>query len=196
MPRIDYYFSILSPFCYIAGLRLEEIAERRGAEILYRPVDAARIFAETGGVPVAKRHPSRLEYRMQELRRLPKQAGLPLNPQPAHWPTNAEPASLALIAARRAGLDGVGRAAHALMRACWAEERDVADEAVIRDCLAEGGIDLGRLDLGEDARAEWEANVEEALKAGVFGVPFYVVGDERFWGQDRLALLDAHLGEI
>ncbi len=196
MPRIDYYFSILSPFCYLAGMRLEEIAARHGAGILYRPVDAGRIFAETGGVPVPKRHPFRREYRMQELRRLPKLAGLPLNPEPAHWPTDAAPASMALIAARQAGLDGVGAAAHALMRACWAEERDVADPAVIRDCFAAAGIDFDALEIGDAARAEWDANVEAALAAGVFGAPFYVVGDERFWGQDRLAHLDAHLEEI
>jgi len=90
----------------------------------------------------------------------------------------------------------VGAAAHALMRACWAEERDVSDPAVIRECFASAGIDLDALEIGDEARAEWDANVDAALAAGVFGAPFYVVGDERFWGQDRLAHLDAHLGEI
>jgi len=70
MAEIDYYFSLLSPFTYLAGMRLEEIAARHGAAIRYRPCDMQAVFAETGGVPVPKRHPARQAYRLQELRRL------------------------------------------------------------------------------------------------------------------------------
>ena len=70
MPSIDYYFSLLSPFTYLAGLRLEEIAERHGTTVAYKPVNILTLFGETGGTPPAKRHWSRQEYRLQELRRL------------------------------------------------------------------------------------------------------------------------------
>lgn len=83
-----------------------------------------------------------------------------------------------------------------LTRACWAEERDVADDAVIKDCLEAAGFDPGLADSGLLAGAMvYEQNLEDAVAAGVFGVPFFVTdGGARFWGQDRLDQLDRHLG--
>ena len=97
MARIDYYFSILSPFTYLAGDGLERIAAKHGAEISYRPCDIMKVFAETGGVPVPQRHPFRQEYRLQELKRISKRTGLRLNLKPAHWPTDPFPGSAAII---------------------------------------------------------------------------------------------------
>ncbi len=194
MARIDYYFSLLSPFTYLAGDRLEQVAAKHGAKIAYRPLDIMKLFPETGGVPVPKRHPSRQEYRLQELRRLSKHSGLPLNIRPAHWPTDSAPASAAVIATQAAGGDA-GRLAQAFLAACWAEEKDIADPGVVAEKLALVGQDAAALDL-DAAAAEFEANMGRALEAGVFGSPFYVVGEERFWGQDRLAHLDLHLAEI
>lgn len=196
MADIDYFFSTLSPFTYLAGLRLEEIAARHGASIAYKPMDIMAVFAGTGGVRPAERHISRQQYRAQELRRQSKWLGLPLNLQPAHWPTNAAPSSYAIIAADGADGGDVGRLAHALLRACWAEERDIAQDAVIRACLTEAGFDPSLADSGLLAGAEtYAANTEEAITRGAFGSPFYIVNadDERFWGQDRLADLDRHL---
>jgi 2-hydroxychromene-2-carboxylate isomerase len=195
MTRIDYYFSVLSPFTYLAGLGLEEVAARRGAQIVYKPADIMKLFAETGGVPVPKRHPSRIAYRRQELLRISARRGLPLNLQPAHWPTNPLPASKAIIAVAQSGGDA-GKLAHAFLRAVWAEERDIGDPATVAAILAENGHDDAALAPAMDAaEATYHANTEAALAAGVFGAPFYVVGDERFWGQDRLDYLDEYLAK-
>jgi 2-hydroxychromene-2-carboxylate isomerase len=195
MTRIDYYFSVLSPFTYLAGLGLEEVAARRGAQIAYKPADIMKLFAETGGVPVPKRHPSRIAYRRQELLRISARRGLPLNLQPAHWPTNPLPASKAIIAVAQSGGDA-GKLAHAFLRAVWAEERDIGDPATVAAILAENGHDAAALAPAMDAaEATYHANTEAALAAGVFGAPFYVVGDERFWGQDRLDYLDEYLAK-
>ena len=192
--RIDYYFATISPFTYLAGTRLEEIAARHGAEVAYKPLDAMALFTRTGGLAPKDRHENRLAYRLQELRRTAAKAGLPLNLHPAHWPTNPAPSSYAIIAAQKAGGGDLGALAHALVRACWAEERDIADDDVIRDCLAGAGYDAGLADRGMMTSADtYVANLEEAVSRGAFGVPFYIVGDERFWGQDRLDDLDLHL---
>ncbi len=196
MAHIDCYFSVLSPFSYLAGMRLEEIAARRGATITRKPMDIMKVFQAVGAQPVPQRHVSRREYRLQELKRLSRRTGLPITLSPAHWPTDPVPASTALIAAQAAEAGDVGAAAFALMRACWAEEKDIADPAVIAAALAEGGIDAAALEVGDAARAEYERNADEAVARGVFGAPFYIVGDERFWGQDRLDHLDDHLAEI
>ena len=79
MSHIDYYFSTISPFSYLAGNRLEVIAAKHGASIAYKPMDVIALFARTGGVAPAERHPARQAYRLQELRRQSKKNKLALN---------------------------------------------------------------------------------------------------------------------
>lgn len=194
MAHIDYFFSAVSPYVYLAGQRLEEVARRHGATITYRPLDPAQLFARTGGQPLAQRHDSRKAYRLQELARQSRKLRLPLQLHPAFWPVNPAPSGYAIIAAQAAGGGDLGALAHGLARACWAENRDIADDAVIRDCLAAAGFDPAIADRGLLAAAEtYGVNLEEAVSRGAFGVPFYITGDQLFWGQDRIEDLDLHL---
>lgn len=203
MPHIDYFFSTISPWVYLAGQRLEEIAARHGATITYRPLDILALFARTGGTAPADRHPARMAYRAQELRRWSQHLNLPITLRPAFWPTNAAPSCYAIIAAQAAkarGAEGnLGALVQGFARACWAEERNIAEDEVVRDLLADHGFDPGLADSGLFIGAEtYGRNLEEAVERGVFGAPFYIVADsdERFWGQDRLEFLDAHLGRL
>ncbi|MEX0329498.1 MAG: 2-hydroxychromene-2-carboxylate isomerase [Ruegeria sp.] len=195
MAQIDYYFATISPYSYLAGTRLEEIAAKHGATINYKPLDIIALFGRTGGVPPKDRHISRIEYRAQELLRQSSNLGMEFNLQPAHWPTNAAPSSYAVIAATKDGSGDVGKLCHSFLRACWAEEKDIAEDAVIRDCLEDAGFDAGLASSGLLVGAEtYAANLEEAVDRGVFGAPFYITpDDQRFWGQDRLTDLDRHL---
>jgi 2-hydroxychromene-2-carboxylate isomerase len=195
MARIDYFFTTLSPFAYLAGTRLEDLAARHGADIIYKPADMLAVFSRTGGVPPTERHPARQAYRAEELTRWSRHLGMKLNLAPAHWPTNPAPSSYAIIAAQSAGGGDIGGLVHALLRACWAQDRDIANDEVIRDCLSGAGFDPGLADSGLLAGAEtYAANTEEAVARGVFGSPFYITGDGRkFWGQDRIDMLGAHL---
>lgn len=194
MAAIDYYFATLSPYCYLAGTRLEEVAARHGAVINYKPFDIVQGFARTGGTMPKDRHPSRIEYRAQELPRQAKKLGLPFNLKPAHWPTNGASSAYAFIAAQNAGGGDLGLLAHIITRACWAEEKDVAQDDVIRACLSEAGFDPDLADRGLLRAAEtYGRNLEDAVEAGAFGAPFYVVGDQKFWGQDRIDDLDLYL---
>ncbi|MDC0136131.1 2-hydroxychromene-2-carboxylate isomerase [Sulfitobacter sp.] len=194
MTQIDYYFAVLSPYCYLAGTRLEEVAAKHGATINYKPFDIIQGFGRTGGTPPKDRHISRIEYRAQELPRQAKKLGMAFNLKPAHWPTNRAPASYAFIAAQNAGGGDLGLLAHAFTRACWAEEKDIAQDDVIQACLVEAGFDPALVDSGLLQGAEtYTRNLEDAVDAGAFGAPFYVVGEQRFWGQDRIADVDLYL---
>jgi 2-hydroxychromene-2-carboxylate isomerase len=194
MATIDYYFATLSPYCYLAGTRLEEVAARHGATINYKPFDIMQGFARTGGTMPADRHPSRVEYRAQELPRQAKKLGMPFNLKPAHWPTNGAPSSYAFIAAQNAGGGDLGVLAHSITRAVWAGEKDIAQEDVIRACLVEAGFDPALADSGLLVGAETYArNLEAAVDAGAFGAPFYVIDGQRFWGQDRVEDVDLYL---
>jgi len=199
MPQIDYYVATVSPFVYLAGTRLEAIAARHGYSIHYKPLDVVALFPRTGGTAPSRRHESRNAYGAQDLRRQAAKAGLPITLQPRFRPTNAAPSSYAVIAAQAALAKGakgdLGRLVHAFARAMWAEERNIAEDEVVRAILADHGFDPKLADSGMLFGAEtYAANLEEAAARGVFGVPFYVTDrDERFWGQDRLDDLDLHL---
>ena len=198
MAAIDYYFSTISPFTYLAGRRLQEIAARHGASITYKPLDVLALFGRTGGTPPKDRHPSRQAYRLVELQRQSDNAGLPLIMKPAHWPTNQAPSAYAIIAAQAAGGGDIGALVHSVLRAVWAEEKDIAQDDVIRACLDGAGFDPALADSGMLAGAEiYAQNLEDAVSAGVFGAPFYITDDGMpFWGQDRLDDLDRHLAKL
>jgi len=198
MAHIDYFFSVLSPWTYLAGTRLEEIAARHGAEITYRPLDVMSLFDRTGGTRPAARHPNRVTYRKQELDRWSKRLGMEMDTglTAAH---NPAPSSYAIIAAQKAGGGDLGGLTHAILRARWAEGKDIADDAVIRAALEANGFDGNLVTTGLfDGAMAYERNLEDASELGVFGTPFYIVRetDQRFWGQDRLEFLDEHLGSL
>lgn len=195
MAHIDYYFTTLSPFAYLAGMRLEEVAAKHGASITYKPLDIMSLFSRTGGTAPKDRHPNRMEYRTQELQRGGKKAGLPINLKPMFWPTNPAPSSYAIIAAQNAGGGDMGALVHSVLRACQSEEKDIAQDDVIKACLEAAGFDPKLADSGLLAGAEtYGRNLEEAIANGVFGSPFYILDDgQRFFGQDRIDDLDAYL---
>lgn len=195
MAHIDYYFSTISPYTYLAGQRMEDVAAKHGATVTYKPMDIMSLYSRTGGILPADRHPSRMELRAQELRRQSAKNGLPLNLKPMFFPANAAPSSYAIIAAQNAGGGDLSGLCHAILRACWAEDLDVSQDDVIQKCLVDNGFDAGLTFSGMLTGAEtYAANLEDAVNNGVFGAPFYVVdGTERFWGQDRIVDLDAYL---
>lgn len=194
MTQIEYFFTTISPYTYLAGDRLERIAADHGAEIRYRPLDIMGLFARTGGTPAGDRHPNRQAYRLQDLRRSAAVAGIPLKLKPAFFPANPAPSSYAIIAAQSAGGGDLGGLVQAFLRACWAEDRNIAEDEVIRDCLSATGFDPDLANRGLLSGAEaYGSNLEEAVMRGVFGSPFYIVGDESFFGQDRLDHLERHL---
>jgi 2-hydroxychromene-2-carboxylate isomerase len=157
-------------------------------------LDVAQLFPRTGGKMREERHPSRNDYAAQDRARQARKLGVRLDSAPLFRSANAAPAAYALIAAQAAGGGDLAGFVQAMGRALWAEGRDFSDDEVIRAALAANGFDPAVADRGMLMAAEtYAANLEDAVAAGVFGVPFFVVGDQRFWGQDRLDDLDLHL---
>ncbi|CTQ50027.1 2-hydroxychromene-2-carboxylate isomerase [Jannaschia donghaensis] len=192
--QIDYYMATISPFTYLCGTRPAEIAAKHGATLTYKPLDIMALFGRTGGTPPKDRHENRKAYRLVEIRRTAAKVDMPINLQPAHWPANPAPSSYAIIAAAKDGSGDTAALVARLTRACWAEERDIAQDDVIADCLEAAGFDRALVDKGMMEGAEiYARNLEQAVAAGVFGAPFFIVDGEPFWGQDRLDDLDAFL---
>lgn len=191
MPQITYFLALQSPYVYLAGRRPWEIAARHGAELVLKPLDVAQLFPRMGGKVREDRHPARNDYASQDRERQARKLGLPLLEAPPYRTANPAPAAYALIAAQKVGGGDLAAYVQAISRAIWVEGRDFSDDAVIAEALAGAGFDPKVADRGLLMAAEtYAANLEEAVSEGVFGVPFFVVGGQKFWGQDRLEDLD------
>ena len=194
---VDYYFSPMSPWTYLGHARFAEMAKRHGAAINVKPVDFGKVFPVSGGLPLAKRAPQRQAYRMVELRRFRDFLNVPLNLRPKFFPLPADLAAQFITAAGRAGgSDAAMRLAGAVLRACWAEERDIADIGTLSEICEEQGMNAGQLAAAAQSgavKAEYEGNTEEAMARNVFGAPSYVIDGEIFWGQDRLEFVERAL---
>jgi len=194
---VDYYFTIGSPWSYLGHARFAALVEKHGARVNVKPVDYGKIFPVSGGLPLKQRAPQRQAYRLVELARWRDFLGVPLVVEPKHFPFRPDAAVRAVIAADVVHGSALAlNLAYALMRGCWAQDRDLGDGATVRAICAEQGVDPAALDevaVAADAQAKHERYTEEAIARGVFGAPSYVVGDEIFWGQDRLDFLDRRL---
>lgn len=189
---IDYYFTASSPWTFIGHDLFMEIAKRHALKVNYKPVLFAKVFAETGGLPLPQRPPVRQRYRLVELQRWRDRRGLTFNIRPKHSPFDVSLLDRTIIAIVNRDKDP-----DAFMRlafdAIWEEERDMGNPDEIAALLKECDFDAER--VLEDARgsgseAVYLLNLQNALAADIFGAPSYVLDGEVFWGQDRLELLD------
>lgn len=195
MPNIEVHFSTISPYTYLSLPRLREIVQARGLDVVWKPLDIVALYGRTGGTLPAERHPSRQAYRLADLARQAKRAGMPINVAPAFFPANPAPSSYAIIAAQKAGGGDMFALVEGVLTACWAEEKNIADDDVVKAALEAAGFDPSLADTGLFTGAEvYGRNLEEAVQAGVFGAPSFVTEDGAlFWGQDRLDDLADHL---
>jgi 2-hydroxychromene-2-carboxylate isomerase len=186
--QIDYYFSLQSPWAYIGHKLFREVATSYDLKVNHKPVVLVELFSETGGLPLARRHPVRQRYRMVELQRWRDKRGLEFHLQPANWPFNARLADGVVIAAVEAGYDPDAFLRRAFA-AVWEDQLNLADPAILAkiadDCGLPGTALVERSGASEIGAA-YEQNRQDALAADVFGSPVYVLDGEVFWGQDRI----------
>ncbi|HVE21555.1 MAG TPA: 2-hydroxychromene-2-carboxylate isomerase [Acidocella sp.] len=192
--KVEYFLSMASPWAYLGHDAFRSLSQRHGVEVVVRPIPLRRLFPETGGLPLPKRHPVRQKYRLVELTRWRDLRNVPLKLFPAYSPFDATLLDGVVTAAVISGYDP-----DAFMRKAfagiWHEERNLADPSVIIELAVAAGLPASLLDRDhqEAAQLAYEANLQDAIDSGVFGAPSYVLDDEIFWGQDRLELLDIAL---
>jgi 2-hydroxychromene-2-carboxylate isomerase len=160
-------------------------------------MDLGKVFPVTGGVALKDRPPQRRAYRLAELKRWRDHLGMPLNIEPKFFPVPAEAAATTLLAVlERNGTDTALDVAGDLLRAVWAEERNIGDAATLAEVLTGRGLDAATLlahARSAEVAARYIQHSQEAIARGVFGSPTYVYQDELFWGQDRLDFLERAL---
>lgn len=197
--HVDYFASLNSPWTHLGAARLEAIIERHGASLRIYPVDFGTIFPASGGLPLPKRSPQRQAYRLHELERWRAHLGIPIHIKPRFFPAaEALPAGCVIAARETLGDRPAIRLAHRVLKALWEEERDTGDPDILATLIDALGLDAASLlaQGREDRWAEKRAlDTQAALARGVFGAPSYVVGEEIFWGQDRLDFLERRLAQ-
>src|SRR5437868_15114980 len=175
---IDYYISLNSPWTYMGSALFAEAARRNGADVNIKPAKFGPIFEKTGGLPLPKRSPERRAYRLMELKRWREVRDIPLILQPKNSPSDDAAATRLVIAARLQGKDA-HRLATEFGRAIWELDGPLGDATVISDAAKRAGIDAAAMRASGPSDAEldqlYEQYTEEALAAGVFGRPSFVL---------------------
>jgi 2-hydroxychromene-2-carboxylate isomerase len=193
---VDYFFAPQSPWTYLGHERFAALLRASGASVRVRPVDLGQVFPVSGGLPLPKRAPQRQAYRLVELKRFSEYLHAPLNPQPRYFPVSGDDAARLIIAVdERDGSAAAMKITGAILAAVWAQERHIADDKVLAELLAEQGLDPARLEQSHSQAVQerYERDTQEAIAAGVFGAPSYVIDGEIFWGQDRLDFVERKL---
>ena len=191
---VDYYFAPQSPWAYLGHQRLAEIVQRTGAALRVMPIDlGGKVFPISGGLPLGQRAPQRQAYRLVELKRYGQYLNVPLNVKPKYFPVGGDDAARLIIAADLAhGAAAAMAIAGAILAACWAQERNMADDKVLAELLSEQDLPGSLMEASrtQAVQERYETYTQSAIDAGVFGAPSYVVDGEIFWGQDRLDFVE------
>ncbi len=186
-PVVEFWFEFASTYSYLSVMRIERAAESFGAVVEWKPFLLGPVFLALGwNDSPFNIYPPKGRYMWRDLERLAEKEGLPFR-RPSRFPRNG------LLAARVAmvGVEEgwVAPFARAVMSANFAEDREIGEEAVIGEILCTLGLPAAEL----MARAQADANklalrcqTERAAELGLFGAPSFRVGEELFWGNDRL----------
>lgn len=193
--QLDYYFWLNSDWALLGAERLRQIGIENKVQINYIPVDLLQVYQRTGGIPLGQRSVERQSYREQELQRWSQTLNMPITISPRYMCPDATLASHIWLAATQLGVDQ-----HDLhqdiLRAQWCDEQDISNPSVLHLILSRHQVALDQvLDLANSTsiQTSYQRNTDQAVAAGVFGSPTYVFKQERFWGQDRLFMLEQAL---
>jgi 2-hydroxychromene-2-carboxylate isomerase len=192
MARLEYFFDYVSPFSYLADTQIPALIERTGAELVYRP------FFLGGAMQAAKNSPpmtvpNKGAYMMADIRRWAKRYGVELNMNP-HFPVN----TLHVMRAAVAALDDerFPDFHRAMFRGMWVTGQNLGDTEVLKAAIDDAGLDGAAIvarSKEQDVKDKLRQNTEEAVSRGAFGAPTLFVGEEMFWGNDRLDFVEEAL---
>ena len=186
MAMVEFWYEFASTYSYPAAMRVERLADAAGVAVRWRPFLLGPIFGAQGwNDSPFNIYPTKGAYMWRDLARICEKEHLPLKLPPVRFPQNG------LKAARIALLMGDKTPAfsRAVYTANFAEQKDIADDAVLRDILVQLGWDADAAMIAANTaenKAALKAQTDEAIARGIFGAPNFTVGEELFWGNDRL----------
>ncbi|MFK7931710.1 MAG: 2-hydroxychromene-2-carboxylate isomerase [Myxococcota bacterium] len=185
MATIEMFYDIVSSYSYLASTRIEAIAADTGHSVVFRPIFLGGLMKAVGNVPPAQL-PARGRHLFVDLQRWSAYYQVPLS-FPSRFPMMTLTAQRALIAmAPEARIAPT----HRLFEAYWVHDRDINDREVLVDILGEAEVDAAGT---PEAKAALIAETGEAERRGAYGAPTFFVGDEMWFGNDRLPFLEQFL---
>lgn len=191
-PCIEFFWDPASPYTYLAATQIEKIAADCNATLAWKPFVLGATFEATGNRPPISVK-AKGQHLFKDLARWASFYGVPFQ-FPKSFPVNSIAPERAGIAADKAGKGA--EFAKAVMTAHWGEGRDISQPEEIKAVAASIGLDGEAIVAATQDPAvkdALKANTAEAIKRGAFGAPTFFVGNDMFWGNDRLELLRAHL---
>ena len=183
---VEFFFDFGSPYSYLAYKALPAIAAAHGAQIVWRPMLLGGVFKATGNhSPVEI--PAKGKWLDRDLQRWATRYGAPFRHNP-HFPINTLVLMRGAAGMQLRGMD-FPKYMETVFHAMWGEPRNLGDTQELAAALRQAGFDADAfLALVNDAQVkdQLKKNTEEAVARGVFGAPTFFVGEDMFWGQDRL----------
>jgi 2-hydroxychromene-2-carboxylate isomerase len=197
MPEpIDFFFDFASPYGYFASAHVDELARNHGRTVDWHAFMVGAAMKLTGQVPIDQRSQLQQDYGWRDLQRSARYYGVPFH-LPEGFPYGLLAASRAFYWIRDADPGQATMFARAVFAAVFGEGRDLRPPAAVGEIAAPLGVERAELIAAVEMPA-WKERLKSetgaAIRRGVFGSPFFFVGEEAFWGADRLAMLEWWLG--
>ncbi len=197
MSTLEFFFDCSSPWTYLAFDRIEGVAERTGAELVWRPILVGGVFNAVNPSVYeqrAKPVPAKARYYAKDLADWVRGSGLKIG-TPSVFPVNSVKAMRGVFVAEEAGI--VPAYARAVFEAYWGELRDISQDDVLGEVVGRVGLDRDAFfaRIAEPAlKQRLRANTDELIERGGFGSPtMFVDRDDMYFGNDRLVLVEAAL---
>ena len=190
MKTFEFWFDFGSPAAYLASTQIANIEAATGARAVWRPMLLGGVFQATGNHSPAT-IPAKGRYTFIDFDRFARRYGVPLRYNP-HFPINTLMLMRGAVGMQLRDPEWFADYCAAMFQAIWVESLDMNDAGVVGQALHRAGFEpqaLLALSQEPDVKAALKAATEEAVARGVFGAPTFFVGDQMFWGQDRIDFL-------
>ncbi len=193
---VDFWFEFASTYSYLSAMRIEQAATAKGVTVNWQPFLLGPIFADQGWTTSPFNiYAAKGRYMWRDMERLCEARDLPFQ-RPDPFPQNGLNAARLVLAID--GTDQKARFVRAVYSAQFGQGRDISDQRTLLDCLRDAGLpsDLLQRTADPDVKAALFQQTDRAKAAGIFGAPSFLVGDELFWGDDRLDQALDHAASI
>jgi 2-hydroxychromene-2-carboxylate isomerase len=193
---IRFYFDFISPFGYFASLRIDELARRYGREVEWTSMLVGVSVLKVMGIPAIVDLPLKGPYVVNDARRYARQHRIAFersSPLPVSRPVEA---GRVFAWAREIDPAAAKRVAGLIFRSYFVHCLDIADDNVLRVCVCEAGLSWTAFEAARSAGAPAELlrrNVDDSIRRGVFGSPFFIVEGEPFFGLEKLPVVEEWL---
>ena len=188
MADLEFWYEFASTYSYPAAMRVARAADGARVAIRWRPFLLAPIFGSQGWTDSPFNiYPVKGRYMWRDLERICTRENLPLKLPPVRFPQNGLKAARLALASEKDGWTAAFT--RAVYTANFAEQRDIADDATLADILNKLGVESVAAFAAANApenKARLKEQTDEAIAREIFGAPSFTVGDELFWGNDRL----------